>query len=156
MDARGWKLDAGGWMLESYSYCYYLTLSPKEGINMDKKELAVQYKHSGYNCAQAVIAAYADELGVDLVTARALGAGFGAGMGTMGATCGALCGAQTVLGLMNKGSVVMGAARKLYNGFFDRCGATICAELKGITTGRTLCSCDNCVANAVAVLEELL
>ena len=123
---------------------------------MDKKELAVQYKHSGYNCAQAVIAAYADELGIDFVTARALGAGFGAGMGTMGATCGALCGAQTVLGLMNKGSAVMGAARKLYNGFFDRCGATICAELKGITTGRTLCSCDNCVANAVAVLEELL
>ena len=42
---------------------------------MDKKGIAVQYKHSGYNCAQAVIAAYADELGIDLETARALGAG---------------------------------------------------------------------------------
>ena len=123
---------------------------------MDKKELAVQYKHSGYNCAQAVIAAFADELDIDLTTARALGAGFGAGMGTMGATCGALCGAQIVLGLMNKGSGVMGAARKLYNGFAERCGATICVDLKGIVTGRMLCSCDDCVANSVAVLEELL
>ncbi len=98
---------------------------------MDKKELAVQYKHSGYNCAQAVISAYADELGIDLETARALGAGFGAGMGTMGATCGALCGAQ--IG-----------------------GAAICIDLKGVTTGRMLCSCDDCVANAVEIVGGLL
>ena len=128
----------------------------KSGDPMDKKELAVQFKHSGYNCAQAVVAAYADELGIDLETARALGAGFGAGMGTMGATCGALCGAQTVLGLKNKGTSVMKQARVLYGEFLSRCGATICAELKGVATGRVLCSCDDCVANAVAILGELL
>ncbi len=65
---------------------------------MTKSDLAVQFKHSGYNCAQAVVAAFAEDLGINLETARALGAGFGAGMGTMGATCGALCGAQIVLG----------------------------------------------------------
>ena len=122
---------------------------------MEKRDLAVQYKRSGYNCAQAVIAAYADELGIDLETARALGAGFGAGMGTMGATCGALCGAQTVLGLKNKGTPVMSKARKLYSEFSQRCGATICAELKGVATGRVVCSCDDCVANAVDILGEL-
>lgn len=123
---------------------------------MDKKDLAVQFKHSGFNCAQAVIAAYAEELGLDLETARALGAGFGAGMGTMGATCGALCGAQTVLGLKNKGNSVMKQARMLYSGFLDRCGATVCAELKGVAKGRVICSCDDCVANVVEVLGELL
>ena len=123
---------------------------------MDKKGIAVQYKHSGYNCAQAVIAAFADELGIDLETARSLGAGFGAGMGTMGATCGALCGAQIVLGMKNKGTPVMRQARQLYSEFLDRCGATICIELKGVTTGKMLCSCDDCVANAVAILGELL
>ena len=122
---------------------------------MDKKDLAVQYKHRGFNCAQAVIAAYAGELGLDLETAAALGAGFGAGMGTLGATCGALCGAQTVLGLRHKGKSLSGKQRKLYSGFLERCGATICAELKGVATGRVLCSCDNCVANAVELLEEL-
>ena len=123
---------------------------------MNKQELAVQYKHSGYNCAQAVIAAYAADLGIDLDTARALGAGFGAGMGTMGATCGALCGAQIVLGLHGKGAHVMSKARALYNDFLNRCGATICIDLKGITTGKMLCSCDDCVANAVTALEALL
>lgn len=122
----------------------------------DKKDLAVQYKHSGFNCAQAVIAAFADELGIDTETARALGAGFGAGMGTMGATCGALCGAQIVLGLMNKGTPVMSSARRLYGDFLSRCGATVCAELKGVATGRVLCSCDDCVANAAEAVGELL
>ena len=80
---------------------------------MTKSDLAVQFKHSGYNCAQAVVAAFAEDLGIDLETARALGAGFGAGMGTMGATCGALCGAQIVLGLRadRAGTPQKGSAR---------------------------------------------
>ena len=122
---------------------------------MSKKDLAVQFKHSGMNCAQAVVAAFAEELGIDLETARALGAGFGAGMGTMGATCGALCGAQIVLGMKNKGKPVMRQARTLYDAFLSQCGATICAELKGVTTGRMLCSCDQCVANAAELAEAL-
>ena len=115
---------------------------------MTKSDLAVQFKHSGYNCAQAVVAAFAEDLGIDLETARALGAGFGAGMGTMGATCGALCGAQIVLGLHKKGQRVMGTARSLYSAFL--------MDLKGVATGRVLCSCDDCVANAVQILEERL
>ena len=118
---------------------------------MTKSDLAVQFKHSGYNCAQAVVAAFAEDLGINLETARA-----GAGMGTMGATCGALCGAQIVLGLHKKGQRVMGTARSLYSAFLDRCGATVCMDLKGVATGRVLCSCDDCVANAVQILEELL
>ena len=127
-----------------------------ELIQLDKRDIAVQYKHSGFNCAQAVVAAYANELGLDLATAKALGAGFGAGMGTMGGTCGALCGAQIVLGLKNGGKPVMGAARKLYSEFLERCGATVCIDIKGVTTGKMLCSCDACVANAVDILGELL
>ncbi len=127
----------------------------KGRIILNKKDIAVQYKHSGFNCAQAVIAAYAGEAGLDLETARALGAGFGAGMGTMGATCGALCGAQIVLGLQNKGRPVGGSARRLFSGFLERCGATVCADIKGVATGRMRCSCDDCVANAVQLLEEL-
>lgn len=123
---------------------------------MSKSDTAVQYKHSGFNCAQAVIAAFAEECGIEIETAKALGAGFGAGMGTMGATCGALCGAQIVLGLMKNGGSVMPSARRLYNGFLERCGATVCVDLKGVVTGRMLCSCDACVANAVEALEKLL
>lgn len=51
-----------------------------------------------YNCAQGVLAAFAEELGIDEDTAFRVGANFGSGM-RMGATCGAVTGALMVLGL---------------------------------------------------------
>ncbi len=124
---------------------------------MDKKGIAVQYKHSGYNCAQAVIAAFADTAGVSMDEAMALGAAFGAGMGCMKATCGAAVGAGIVLGKAKYGKApVSSSARKLLTEFEKRCGATICGDLKGIGTGRVICSCDDCVRNAAAILEEML
>lgn len=123
---------------------------------MTKKELAVQYKRSGFNCSQAVIAAYADELGLDIETAKKLGAAFGAGMGGMRGNCGALCGAQTVLGLIDKGGKpVIVKARNLYDGFVEMCGSAICSDLKGITNFDTFLPCDQCVANAVELLEQI-
>ena len=66
---------------------------------MDRAEQAVQYKHGGMNCAQAVLTAFSDVLPLPAETLRSLGAGFGIGMGTFGATCGALCAAQMICGL---------------------------------------------------------
>ncbi len=126
-------------------------------MNQDRAEYAAELKnHGGYNCCQAVVAALADETNLPKEQLTQIAAGFCAGMGTMGATCGALCGAQIVLGLHKKGQRVMGTARSLYSTFLDRCGATVCMDLKGVATGRVLCSCDDCVANAVQILEERL
>ena len=122
----------------------------------EKRELAVRNKHNGMNCCQAVIAVYAEELGIDIETAKRLGAAFGMGMGNMSGNCGALVGAQMVLGLKEyTGRPVAAKARSVYAQFAGRCGATICIDIKGVTTGRVLCSCDDCVANAVDILEEL-
>ena len=66
---------------------------------MDRKEQAVTLKHNGYNCAQAVLCAFADETGLSEDLLKQIGAGFGAGMGCMEATCGALIGAQIIMGL---------------------------------------------------------
>lgn len=60
---------------------------------MNKQELAVQLKHTGCNCCQAVLCAFAEESGLSELQLRQIGAGFGAGMGCMEATCGALIGA---------------------------------------------------------------
>lgn len=68
----------------------------------DRAEKAVGYKHGDCNCAQAVLLAFADELGRPEEELRALGSGFGMGMGCTEATCGALCGAGMVMGLMSK------------------------------------------------------
>ena len=54
----------------------------------EKRELAVRNKHNGMNCCQAVIAVYAEELGIDIETAKKLGAAFGMGMGNMSGNCG--------------------------------------------------------------------
>ena len=46
----------------------------------DKVEKALDVYGQGYSCAQAVIAAFANELGMDLETAMRFAGGFGGGM----------------------------------------------------------------------------
>jgi C_GCAxxG_C_C family probable redox protein len=51
------------------------------------------------NCAQSVINAFVDDLGIDRSLALKLALGFGGGMGHTGGTCGAVTAAYMVLGL---------------------------------------------------------
>lgn len=110
---------------------------------------------NGNNCCQTVILSFADQLDLPEETLKRIGAGFLAGMGTGGATCGALAGAQIVMGLKEyKGKRLPGKAKELFNEFEKRCGATICRDLKKKTNGKQLCECDECIRNAVRILEE--
>ena len=120
---------------------------------MNKKELAVNYKHQGNNCCQAVLLAFAEELNLSEEFLQRLGAGFGAGMGCMEGTCGALCGAEMLLGLKNNKTV---KSRQIHQEFTQKCGASICKDLKGMTTGKMLCSCDDCVRNAAEIAEKYI
>ena len=116
---------------------------------------AVELK-AGCNCAQAVALAFADVLPLDEATLMKLAAGYGAGMGCMEATCGALVGAVMAAGLLTDGQGTGRMARATLAGFQDRCGATICKDLKGIETGTVLCPCTECVRNAVLAAGESL
>ena len=125
----------------------------------EKQERAVKLKQgtgeAHYNCCQAVACVFAEEVGLDEQTLRKLGAGFGLGMGCMEATCGALCGAEMILGMKKfQGKPIRQDAKNLYEKFVEKCGASICKEIKGVETGKILCSCDDCVFNAVGILEE--
>ena len=123
---------------------------------MEKKELAVHLKHSGCNCCQAVLCAFTAESGLPEEALRKLGAGFGVGMGCMEATCGALVGATLLLGLRKfSGKPVLADARALHQAFTKKCEASICKDLKGRDTGVVLCECDDCVRNAVELVEEM-
>ena len=118
---------------------------------MTKEEFAakaVEYKHSGCNCCQAVVRAF---LG-DEKRLLSIASGFGVGMGCMEATCGALVGACMVLGEKGKGR----CARVLHARFEELCGGSICGDLKGKSTGIVLASCDDCVRNAALAAAELL
>ena len=54
---------------------------------MSRKEKAVELKHNGYNCCQAVLCAFADRLPLQEEELMRIGAAYGVGMGCMEATC---------------------------------------------------------------------
>lgn len=63
----------------------------------NKAKLAGELFMQGYNCSQSVIAAWADEIGLDRQTALLVSSGFGGGMGRLREVCGAVSGAFMVL-----------------------------------------------------------
>ena len=123
---------------------------------MTRSELGAQLK-SSHNCCQAVLLAFEDKLPFDKDTLLMLGSTFGSGMGGMMGTCGALVGAEMALGLMSGQTRGMnGSSRALFQAFEERCGASRCIDIKGVLTGHMLCSCEDCVRNAVELAEEKL
>ena len=67
---------------------------------MTHKEKAREYFLKGYNCSQALFAAFSDVTGMDEETALKISAPFGAGMGKMREVCGAVSGMFMVAGLI--------------------------------------------------------
>ena len=113
----------------------------------ERAELAAELKKSGkYNCTQSVVKVFENELPVEPDTLLQLTAGFAAGMGCMESTCGALTG----------GTGTPRIAKQLLQAFQQTSGATICKDLKGVQTGTPLCSCPDCVRNAVLALGSVL
>ncbi len=130
----------------------------------------------GYNCSQATLSAFAEELGLPLDAALRLAAPFGGGIGRQGEVCGAASGALMALGLRFGGTTpdkagkehAYALAAEFLRRFQERTGALHCRELidvdmstpNGLTDARarkvftTLCPAY--VQAAVEIAEELL
>ena len=67
---------------------------------MQRREKASAYFRQGYNCAQAVAMAFADEVNMDEKTLAKLASSFGGGMGRLREVCGAVSGMLLVYGMM--------------------------------------------------------
>ena len=110
-----------------------------------------------YNCAQTVLCAFADTLGMTEEEAFKLGSHFGGGM-KMGATCGVITSGLMILGMAGKGEVAV--AKQYVDGFRERHNGVLnCAELLRINAkkgGTRKPHCDGMVYEAVAALEEML
>ena len=128
-----------------------------DGITLEERmEYAARRKRE-MNCCQAVLVAFADRLGKSEDELLRLGSGFGSGMATMEGTCGALVGAIMVSSLLSPDGEARNNSRAIMSRFKELCGgATICRDLKGIETGKMLCSCEDCVRNAVLAAGEAL
>lgn len=108
------------------------------------------------NCSQAVVKVFEDKLSLDDETLMKLTAGYAAGMGCLEATCGALIGAVMTAGILTDGAGTLRYSKEILAKFQQKCGATICRELKGVGTGKVLCECPECVRNAVLALGEVM
>ena len=67
---------------------------------MDHGIKAAELFLGGYNCAQSVVVAFSDLIGLDIQVSAKLASSFGGGMGRMREVCGAVSGMLMVLGLL--------------------------------------------------------
>jgi C_GCAxxG_C_C family probable redox protein len=136
---------------------------------MSKSDEAAALFRSGFNCAQAILRAYGDEVGLAAHHALKLGSGFGAGM-RRGATCGAVTGAIMALGLrsgFDHPSDVAGKAQigdavvDLCRRFEARHGSVVCRDLLGCdldearARGLFQTLCPAFVETAARILDDL-
>ena len=118
---------------------------------IERAEKAAELKKS-YNCCQAVVLALKDLVDLNEEQLLTMTAPFGSGMGNMKGSCGALVGAEIIAGLTTGGNRAI--ARQINERFEALCGSITCGELKGIKTGKVLCSCSDCCKNAVLAYGE--
>ena len=123
----------------------------------ERANLAANLKATGQcNCTQSVLKVFEDKMNIAPEELSKLAAGFAVGMGCMESTCGALIGAVMAAGMITDGQGTLRYSKELVSKFNEKCGATICKDLKGITTGQVICECPECVRNAVLALGELV
>ena len=102
---------------------------------MDRKQLASEYFHRGYNCSQSVVMAFEDMTGIDKNTLAKMSVGLGGGVGRMREVCGCVSGMAMVLGLVygnedpSSKNDIYPLAQKACENFKNENGSIICREL---------------------------
>ena len=142
-------------------------------MSSERVEKAKELFKSGYNCSQAVLGVFCEELGLDFETAMKLASSFGGGMGRMREVRGTVSGMFMAAGLAystsdNKAQqykIVQELARR----FKEKNGSIICKELlAGVETSTSPIPsertetyykkrpCVDLVGDSVEILEQFL
>ncbi len=102
---------------------------------MTKGEKAKELFMTGLNCAQAVAAAFSDEMGMDSDLVIKLTTGFGAGIGRMREVCGTVSGMAFVISALydDDKSGIYKRVQECANEFRDINGSIVCRELLGLS-----------------------
>jgi C_GCAxxG_C_C family probable redox protein len=124
-------------------------------------EKAEALRFEGYNCCQAVFAAFSDEIGIDEKTALKLTLPFGGGIVSARETCGAFIGMLMVLGMKYGFSKVDPDARAEHYKMLDmakmkfvmRAKSDNCGKLLEIDSSRE--GCNKLVNIAVEIIEKI-
>ncbi|PKM94884.1 MAG: hypothetical protein CVU84_08135 [Firmicutes bacterium HGW-Firmicutes-1] len=143
---------------------------------MNRKVEAIQNFDNGFNCSQAVLSVFCEELGLSKEVALKISTGFGGGM-RRGEVCGAVTGAIMAIGLKN-GHFIEGdtdSKAKAYEitkqfelKFEELNGSIICKQLLGyditienelkMIKEKTLFDmiCPKMIEDSINILEDLL
>ncbi len=145
---------------------------------MRREEKAAELFKKGYNCAQAVAAAFCEETGLSEEQTAKLVSGFGGGMGRMREVCGAVSGMVFVLSALEGYSDpnekdgkrdLYATIQRLADKFKEKEGSLICRDLlKGTGADASPTpdernaeyykkrGCVGCVECAAGILDEYL
>lgn len=139
----------------------------------ERSKNAVENYLKGYNCAQSVASAFAEEVskksGIAKETMLKATSSFGHGVGGQMLTCGCVSGMAVVAGLLygyEHGKPEEKAAhnariKNLTSGFKEKFGSVICAELLGKAPNEEvkkigIAACPRKVQAAVEILEQYI
>lgn len=140
----------------------------------EKTEKAKELFKQGYNCSQAVLGVFCEELGLDFDTAMKIASSFGGGMGRMREVCGTVSGMFMAAGLAystqdNNKAEQYKIVQELAKRFKDKNGSIICRELlQGIESSTSPTPsertetyykkrpCIDLVGDSVEIFEEFL
>ena len=145
---------------------------------MQAEEKALHYFHQGFNCAQSVFAAMADQVGMSETAALRFSSAFGAGLGRMRGTCGAFSGLCMVAGFC-KGNltgnpedkeIIFSLTRELAEAFKKEFGSLNCRDLLQLDTEMEKSArphertssyyaarpCERCVAFCASLAQKLI
>ena len=147
-------------------------------LDTEKSRRAAGLFEEGYNCAQAVFGAFAEETGMDWETAMLLTSSMGGGIGRLREVCGAVSGMALAAGLLwgysipkpgEKKKEHYALIQKLCGEYAAENGSIVCRELLqgvpttpgGVPEERTpeyykKRPCKELVASAAAILEQEL
>jgi len=107
---------------------------------MNHKEKAMELFLGGYNCAQSVIGAFAQDIGLTEKQAMRIASGFGGGLGRLRETCGVVSGMVAVIGMLygydrpqapEEKAETYALVQKLVLSFREQEGSILCSELLG-------------------------
>ena len=141
-------------------------------------EKACKNFKDGYNCAQSVLLAFSDIVGMDKETSLKLSSSFGGGMGRLREVCGAVSSMFMVAGILKgyttpNNDEIKGThyalIQELAKEFESKCGSIICRELLGLPEGADSPTpskrteqyykerpCENCIKIASEIIESKL
>ncbi|MCF8241748.1 MAG: C-GCAxxG-C-C family protein [Melioribacteraceae bacterium] len=143
---------------------------------MNKTEESVYLFNKNYNCAQSVLTAFGEELGIAKEKAIRMASPFGGGMAMHGEVCGAVTGALMVIGARFgcantepvNNSLPTNIASEFMAEFENRNGSCLCKELIGYrlyipaekemaeSEGVFINKCPHFIEDAVVILEKYL